>query len=85
MDGAYFAQLAENFDLALKRLGGSGLKMGDDDLRLLQEKVEHCHARAKMRDQPHGKLALIAREFYSGRYTTAALGWKSLAQDLMPI
>jgi glycosyltransferase involved in cell wall biosynthesis len=82
MDASYFSKVADNFQLVLQRLGSCGIPVSATALHLLQGKIDHCRARSRMRVQRKSKLNLIAREMWSGRYNSAALGWKSVAQDL---
>ncbi len=52
-----------------------------DVLRLLDEKIRHCHRRAGL---PRGKLArlpAIASELAAGRYHRYSNGWTSAAKD----
>ena len=81
-DAEHFGQLADNFDQCLQRLARGNVASGRPVLDILRGKVDHCRARQRMRTQRRGRFSLIARELSAGRYGSAALGWKSLAQDL---
>jgi glycosyltransferase involved in cell wall biosynthesis len=82
MDAAYFARQAENYQQALDRLLTCGKPVSERILNQLRRKIAHCHARVRMRTSRPAKPALIARELITGRYRSAAMGWKSVAQDV---
>jgi hypothetical protein len=84
MDREYFQQLATNFARAAARLSAGGAP--SEVLRHIQEKADHCRARASMRQTgstPLARPVLIAREWFHRRYFRYSLGAASVVQDLL--
>jgi hypothetical protein len=83
MDAAYFGLLAGNFTAAEQRLHERGVAGCRDAPLRLREKALHAAARAALRRGEAGRLNVVCRELFSGRYHRDALGWKSALQDLI--
>jgi len=84
MGREYFAREAGNFAAALERLTShTGRAVRPGLLARLEAKVAHCQARLRMREVSRlGRLPLIGRELFAGRYRRYSINWKAVPQDL---
>ena len=80
-----FRQLERDFTAVHERAERwSDLLRDSETLSVLAEKIAHCVRRAEMRSVGvTQRLGMIQREFALGGYRKFALGWKSMAQDLV--
>ncbi|OWK43961.1 glycosyltransferase family 2 protein [Fimbriiglobus ruber] len=76
-----FEAVAGRYAMARDRLGGVR-GVSARDLELLDRKAQFFTRRAAMRDA-RWRFPRILREVWEGGYSRYALGWKSVAQDLI--
>lgn len=83
MESRCFEKTAEMFRLARERLSEDrGFVVRPGALEMIDEKIAHFEAKARMRELGARRRQLIWQELRSGRYRRYSQGWKSLAQDL---
>jgi glycosyltransferase involved in cell wall biosynthesis len=83
MDRNVFAEQANQYEAALARLQEqTDFDVPMEVIRRLQEKIQHCRIRSKIRLGQSARVLPALGELLSSRYSRYSLGWKSFAQDL---
>src|SRR5206468_3591969 len=84
MDAETFRTVTANYEAARHRLASAGRPLlWDATLDMLDEKIEHCRARLKMRTNPPARPAIVLRELMNMRYHRYSFNWKCFVQDLL--